>query len=163
MPKIYGIENGANCVAAAAAGGGSSVWTDNTSHASFGGFHVLKAGQALPATFDDDGARAFYYHDKEAFRGGEITGGNGAWQQANIGPRSFAWGRNVKASNQFGTAMGRLQQPLASKAPRWGTTQPPLALSAPRWGATQPPLATAAPRWGTVQPPHSPQAPRWGA
>ena len=102
----YCDENGANCVAAAALGGGSSVWTDNTSHASFGGFHVLKAGQALPATFDDNGTRAFYYHDKEAFRGGEIKDGNDAWQEANIGTRSFAWGRNVQATGDSSTATG---------------------------------------------------------
>ena len=105
----YCDENGANCVAAAALGGGSSVWTDNTSHASFGGFHVLKAGQALPATFDDNGTRAFYYHDKEAFRGGEIKGGNDAWQEANIGTQSFAWGYNAQAS---GIGMHRTRIPF---------------------------------------------------
>ena len=93
-------------------GGGSSVWTDNTSHASFGGFHALKAGQALPATFDDNGTRAFYYHDKQAFRGGEIAGGNDAWQEANIGTQSFAWGYNAQASGDRSIAMG--QQTTAS-------------------------------------------------
>ncbi|MCB9991492.1 MAG: tail fiber domain-containing protein [Rhodospirillales bacterium] len=86
--------------------GGSSLWTDDTSHISYQSAHIIKSGQTLPAVMDDNGTRMFFYPDKAAFRGGRIVGGNDAWQDANIGGGSFAWGENVEASGGESVAMG---------------------------------------------------------
>ncbi|MCB9989739.1 MAG: tail fiber domain-containing protein [Rhodospirillales bacterium] len=89
-------------------GGGSGLWTDNTTHISYQSAHIIKSGQALPATMDDDGKRMFFYPDMGAFRGGRIAGGSTAWQNANIGSHSFAWGENVQASGDESVAMGKV-------------------------------------------------------
>ncbi len=88
-------------------GGGSGLWTDNTTYISFNSAHMIESGQTLPAVLDDNGTRMFFYPDKAAFRGGTISGANDAWQNANIGTGSFAWGLNAQASGTQSIAMGR--------------------------------------------------------
>lgn len=69
-------------------------------------FYFINSGQALPANMDDDGTRLFFYVDKAAFRGGEITLSDVAWQDTNIGTHSFAWGLNARASGVSSVALG---------------------------------------------------------
>ena len=91
------------------ASAGAGLWTDNTTHITRENFHVLDAGLAAGSTtagLDGDGTYAFYDPDKGAFRGGEITGGNAAWQDVNIGTNSFAWGVNARASGASSIALG---------------------------------------------------------
>lgn len=88
---------------------GSALWTDNTTHITRGNFHVLNAGLAAGSTtagLDGDGTYSFYDPDKGAMRGGTISGGNDAWEDANIADNSFAWGTNVEASNGGLLAIG---------------------------------------------------------
>ncbi len=88
-------------------GGGSGLWTDNTTYISFNSAHMIQSGQTLPAVMDDNGTRMFFYPDKAAFRGGAISGGDTAWQDGNIGTGSFAWGLNAEASSTQSVAMGQ--------------------------------------------------------
>jgi len=91
-------------------GGGSSLFTDNTTHISRGSFHILDTGLAADSTtagLDGSGVRSFYDPDFAALRGGIISGGNDAWENANIGFASFAWGSDVEASNTTSTALGK--------------------------------------------------------
>ena len=84
----------------------AGLWTDNTTHITRDVVHVMNTGEALPAGFDADGTRFFFYPDKDAFRGGSIGGSNDAWQEANIGSNSFAFGYNTQASGISSVAMG---------------------------------------------------------
>ncbi|MGH1455934.1 MAG: tail fiber domain-containing protein [Alphaproteobacteria bacterium] len=90
---------------------GTGLWTDNTTHITRENFHILDAGLAAGSTtagLDGDGVYAFFDPDKGAFRGGEISGGDNAWEDANIGANSFSWGENAEASGAYSTAMGAI-------------------------------------------------------
>jgi len=90
--------------------GGSSLFTDNTTHITREGFHILDAGLAAGSTtagLDGDGTYTFYDPaDKGALRMGTISGGNDAWEDANIGTGSLAIGTNNKANGANSIAMG---------------------------------------------------------
>lgn len=89
--------------------GGSSLWTDNTTHITRTNFHVLNAGLAAGSTtagLDGDGMYSFYDPDKGALRGGEVAFGETGWEDANIGTDSFAWGRAPRASGLAAVAFG---------------------------------------------------------
>ena len=89
--------------------GGGGLWTDNTTHISRSNFHVLNTGLAAGSTTagtDGNGSYAFFDPDKGALRGGTISSSDTAWQDANIGTNSFAWGENVTAGNAGSIAMG---------------------------------------------------------
>ncbi|MCB9991474.1 MAG: tail fiber domain-containing protein [Rhodospirillales bacterium] len=90
--------------------GAGGLWTDNTTHISYNSAHFINSGETLPAEMDDDGARMFYYADKSAFRGGAITAADTAWQDANTGINSFAWGENVQAGALRSAAFGYLTE-----------------------------------------------------
>ncbi len=99
--------DGTNWQTAGYTGGGSGLFTDNTTHISREGFHIIDAGQTTTSTgFDLDGVRGFYHSDKGSFRGGSISGSNDAWQEANIGLWSFSWGLNSQASGGYSIALG---------------------------------------------------------
>ncbi|MEM8832978.1 MAG: hypothetical protein AAGB32_00410, partial [Pseudomonadota bacterium] len=86
---------------------GSGLWTDNTTHITRENLHVINSGEtSTTAGLDGDGTYSFYDPDSGAFRGGAISGGNDAWQAANIGTQSFAWGQNTEASGFNSTAFG---------------------------------------------------------
>lgn len=92
-----------------ATSGGSSLWTDNTTHITRTNFHILNAGLAAGSTtagLDGDGVYTFYDPDKGALRGGEVAFGETGWEDANIGTDSFAWGRAPRASGLAAAAFG---------------------------------------------------------
>jgi len=102
----YCDADGLNCFVATDVGG---LFTDNTTHITRENFHILNAGLAAGSTtagLDGDGTYSFYDPDKSALRGGAISGANDAWQDANIGLYSFAWGENVEASAYGSISMG---------------------------------------------------------
>ncbi|MEM6810917.1 MAG: tail fiber domain-containing protein [Pseudomonadota bacterium] len=99
----YCDEDGLNCSIPEDLG----LWTENTTHITRENFHVIDtASNPTAAGLDGDGYRAFYQPFKGAFRGGEIEFANDAWQDANVGFRSFAWGRNIQASGSNSVALG---------------------------------------------------------
>jgi hypothetical protein len=89
-------------------GGGSSLWTDNTTHISRSSLHVLNAGETMTsAGFDGGmGTGMVWYPDKQAFRVGYVNGFHPAWNESNIGGVSVAMGYQTQASGDFSTAMG---------------------------------------------------------
>ncbi len=100
--------DGTNWQTAGYTGGGSGLFTDNTTHITRSDFHIINSGQtSTTAALDGDGTRMFYDPNKGALRGGSITSGNDRWQNSNIGSESFAWGWNVEASGNSSTAIGR--------------------------------------------------------
>ncbi|MEZ5902401.1 MAG: tail fiber domain-containing protein [Alphaproteobacteria bacterium] len=87
--------------------GGTGLFTDNTTHITRENFHIINTGQtSTTAGLDGDGTRSFYDPNKGALRGGTINGGDAAWQNANIGTDSFAWGINTEASGGLSHASG---------------------------------------------------------
>lgn len=102
------IEYSDDCTTYTALSDISGLWSDDTTHISYQSAHIIKSGQTLPAALDDDGTRMFFYPDKAAFRGGTISGADDAWQDVNIGTRSFAWGDRSEASGLNSVAMGRI-------------------------------------------------------
>ncbi len=103
-----GLQFSDDCTTYSNFAGGGSLWTDNTTHISRENFHVLDAGLAAGSTtagLDGDGTYAFFDPDKASMRGGNITTSS-AWQDANIGSNSFAWGFNTEASGNFSFATG---------------------------------------------------------
>jgi len=87
--------------------GGVGLFTDNTTHITRENFHIIDTGQtSTTAGLDGDGTRSFYDPNKGALRGGTINGGDAAWQNANIGTDSFAWGINTEASGGLSHASG---------------------------------------------------------
>ncbi|MCB9988796.1 MAG: tail fiber domain-containing protein [Rhodospirillales bacterium] len=88
-------------------GGDTGLWTDNTTHISYESAHIVKIGQTSTTTgLDGDGGRMFYDPNKSAMRGGAISGANDAWQDANIGAYSLAWGENNEANQSSTIALG---------------------------------------------------------
>lgn len=100
--------------------GSTSLWTDNTTKITRGAFHVINSGQTSDsAALSDAGGvgnatLAFYDTDSGALRGGRVdidsdadsdTYDN-AWDNANIGDYSFAWGKDVRASGGRSVAFG---------------------------------------------------------
>ena len=84
---------------------GANVWTDNTSHASFGGSSIW--GQVILAR--EDGVRMVLAHfimTKISLRLCILRLAAMSWQEANIGTHSFAWGHNAQASGTASTALG---------------------------------------------------------
>lgn len=103
----YCDQDGNNCfTAATVSGGGGGLWTDDGTYISYDNAHFLNAGAALDAALDDNGKRFFFYENKAALRGGEIVGADPAWQDANIGGNSIAWGLNARAVGYGSTAFG---------------------------------------------------------
>ncbi len=103
----YCDQDGNNCfTAATVSGGGGGLWTDDGTYISYDNAHFLNAGAALDAALDDNGKRFFFYENKAALRGGEIVGADPAWQDANIGLNSIAWGLNARAVGYGSTAFG---------------------------------------------------------
>ena len=110
----YCDANGANCFDTSdidsLMGGGGGLWTDNTTHITREGFNIINTGETTDTTnlsrAGGGGSYAFYDPDNNAMRGGSIGGGNDAWDPANIGSTSFAWGSNIQASGPDSVAFG---------------------------------------------------------
>ncbi len=91
----------------ALASGGSGLWTDNTTYISRDGFHVIDTAETtLPGVLDDNGTYSFYFPNKGAFRGGEVSSFNDAWNNGNIGQNSFGYGENTQAEGENSAALG---------------------------------------------------------
>ncbi|MGH1404828.1 MAG: tail fiber domain-containing protein [Alphaproteobacteria bacterium] len=87
-------------------GGGSSLWTDNTTHITRANSHILNSGETMTtAGFDGGSGDGFVYHsDKQSLRVGTVPGTQ--WNESNIGNQSVAIGSTVQASGNGSVAMG---------------------------------------------------------
>ncbi len=101
--EFEGYENGAWTDLVSS---GSSLWTDNTTHISREDVHILNSGTTMTAAgFDGVSVDGVIAHtDKRALRTGNSD--NGAWNEANIGSRSFGAGKNPWATASDSVAMG---------------------------------------------------------
>ena len=80
---------------------------------------TLNIGAVLPAL--GSGSHLIWYPRKAAFRAGYISGGNSAWDDAQIGQYSFATTANSQASGTGSTAMGALSVASGSESVAIGT------------------------------------------
>jgi|GEM_PF-6238669 len=98
------------CNTATGSVGAPGLFTDNTTYITRENFNIIDSGQTSTTTLlDGNGgatAGAFYDPNKYALRGGEITGTDTAWTDANIGIESFAWGQNAQASGDNSAVIG---------------------------------------------------------
>jgi hypothetical protein len=103
--KFEAYENGAwaNMIA-----GGSSLWTDNTTHISRNGIVAVSGTytgtSALAADLEGAGTRMFFDPATAAFRAGTVTGTQ--WDDVNMGNKSIALGDNNTASGLNSIAIG---------------------------------------------------------
>lgn len=90
-----------------AAGGASSIWTDNTSHISYASAHITDLTEtALPAAIVSENHKFYWYSDKGALRSGSFAGATNF--ESNIGSNSAAFGHNNIADYSGAFASGYL-------------------------------------------------------
>ncbi|MGH1376096.1 MAG: tail fiber domain-containing protein [Alphaproteobacteria bacterium] len=86
-------------------GGGSSLWTDNTTHITRGNIDLINAGETVTTAGLNGGKTGILYHnDKAAMRIG--TAATTEWDEGNIGTYSFATGQSTTASGYNAIALG---------------------------------------------------------
>ncbi|MDH4066821.1 MAG: hypothetical protein OEW19_20665, partial [Acidobacteriota bacterium] len=82
-----------------------------------GGIVALPDGDG-PIPASGAGVRMMWYPGKAAFRAGEVR--NDAWDEANVGTSSMAFGRSTRASGDRSTAMGFSTSALGDQSTAMG-------------------------------------------
>ena len=85
---------------------GDAVYDDDASFVAIGGSGSGNTFTAPAASTLTYGSELLWHSKKSAFRAGSISGGNTAWDEANIGTSSVAFGNNTLASGAYSAAFG---------------------------------------------------------